>query len=46
MLQDKIREQIRLMKVVVPWPLEPSILKEFATGLKEIIVVEEKKTIN
>ena len=45
MLQDKIREQIRLMKVVVPWPLEPSILKEFATGLKEIIVVEEKRQL-
>ena len=33
------------MKVVVPWPLEPSILKEFATGLKEIIVVEEKRQL-
>ena len=45
MFQDKVREQIRLMKVVVPWPLEPSILKEFATGLKEIIVVEEKRQL-
>jgi indolepyruvate ferredoxin oxidoreductase len=36
---------IRLHKVNVSWPLEPYGLKEFATGLKEILVVEEKRSL-
>jgi len=34
---------IRLHKVSVVWPLEASITREFATGLQEILVVEEKR---
>ncbi len=36
---------IRLFKVSMPWPLEPESVREFATGLEEILVVEEKRQI-
>ncbi|QTD45615.1 indolepyruvate ferredoxin oxidoreductase family protein [Ottowia testudinis] len=36
---------IRLHKVNVVWPLEAQITREFATGLKEILVVEEKRQV-
>jgi len=34
---------IRLHKVNVVWPLEATITRDFATGLSEILVVEEKR---
>lgn len=34
---------IRLYKVSMPWPLEPDGVREFAQGLDEILVVEEKR---
>ncbi len=34
---------IRLFKVSMPWPLEPDGVREFAKGLDEILVVEEKR---
>ncbi|MFZ6673082.1 indolepyruvate ferredoxin oxidoreductase family protein [Undibacterium sp. Xuan67W] len=34
---------IRLYKVSMPWPLEPDGVREFAQGLEEILVVEEKR---
>ncbi|MDO9435727.1 indolepyruvate ferredoxin oxidoreductase family protein [Hydrogenophaga sp.] len=34
---------IRLFKVSMPWPLEPEGIREFARGLEEILVVEEKR---
>ena len=34
---------IRLFKVSMPWPLEPDGVREFAAGLEEILVVEEKR---
>ena len=34
---------IRLHKVNVVWPLEATITRDFAQGLKEILVVEEKR---
>ena len=34
---------IRLFKVSMPWPLEPDSVREFAQGLDEILVVEEKR---
>jgi len=34
---------LRLYKVGMPWPLEPEGIKEFAEGLEEILVVEEKR---
>lgn len=36
---------IRVHKVNVVWPLEASITREFARGLDEILVVEEKRQI-
>jgi indolepyruvate ferredoxin oxidoreductase len=36
---------IRLHKVGVVWPLEPEGLREFARGLREVLVVEEKRGI-
>jgi indolepyruvate ferredoxin oxidoreductase len=36
---------IRLHKVSVVWPLEAQLTREFATGLKEILVVEEKRQV-
>ena len=34
---------LRLFKVSMPWPLEPDSVREFAQGLDEILVVEEKR---
>jgi indolepyruvate ferredoxin oxidoreductase len=36
---------IRLHKVNVVWPLEATITRDFAQGLKEILVVEEKRQV-
>ncbi len=36
---------LRVLKVGMPWPLEPVITHEFASGLEEILVVEEKRSI-
>ena len=34
---------LRLFKVAMPWPLEPDGVRDFAQGLDEILVVEEKR---
>ncbi|MDG2460619.1 MAG: indolepyruvate ferredoxin oxidoreductase family protein [Luminiphilus sp.] len=36
---------IRLLKVGMPWPLEPQATHDFADGLEEILVVEEKRSV-
>lgn len=36
---------LRVYKVGMPWPLEPHGIHEFAEGLEEILVVEEKRSI-
>lgn len=36
---------LRVHKVAVVWPLEASITRSFATGLQEILVVEEKRQV-
>jgi len=36
---------IRLHKVAVVWPLEAQLTREFAQGLQEILVVEEKRQV-
>ncbi|MEQ9641204.1 MAG: indolepyruvate ferredoxin oxidoreductase family protein [Alphaproteobacteria bacterium] len=36
---------IRLLKIGMPWPLEPEIVRDFATGLDEVLVVEEKRAL-
>ncbi|HEX7388880.1 MAG TPA: thiamine pyrophosphate-dependent enzyme, partial [Acidiphilium sp.] len=38
-------ENIRILKLGMTWPLEPAIIRDFANGLEEIIVVEEKQPI-
>lgn len=40
-----VRLGIRLHKVNVVWPLEASITRDFALGLQEILVVEEKRQV-
>jgi indolepyruvate ferredoxin oxidoreductase len=43
---DRCRQLgIRLHKVAVVWPLEAQATREFATGLREILVVEEKRQV-
>ncbi|MEY4909740.1 MAG: hypothetical protein RL260_3458 [Pseudomonadota bacterium] len=36
---------LRLLKIGVVWPLEPQCIRQFADGLDEILVVEEKRQI-
>jgi indolepyruvate ferredoxin oxidoreductase len=36
---------LRLFKVGMPWPLEAESVRQFAEGLEEILVVEEKRQI-
>jgi indolepyruvate ferredoxin oxidoreductase len=36
---------IRLHKVAVVWPLEAQLTREFASGLQEILVIEEKRQV-
>ena len=37
------RHGIRVMKIGMLYPMEPGIVKEFARGLEELLVVEEKR---
>ncbi len=36
---------IRLLKLALTWPIEPGIIREFAHGLEEILIVEEKQPV-
>ena len=36
---------LRLYKVRMPWPLEPSGIRHFSEGLEEVLVVEERREI-
>jgi indolepyruvate ferredoxin oxidoreductase len=36
------RAGVRVMKISMPWPLDPETVRDFAGGLEEILVVEEK----
>ena len=36
---------LRMLKVGMSWPLEPTVAHAFATGLEDILVVEEKRPI-
>ncbi len=37
------RAGVRLLKLGMIWPLEPQIVREFADGLDEMLVIEEKR---
>ncbi len=36
---------VRLLKLALTWPIDPQILRRFADGLDEIVVIEEKAPI-
>ncbi len=36
---------LRLYKIGMPWPLEPQGVRDFAVGLEEILVIEERREI-
>ena len=38
------RDGIRLLKIGMPFPMEPGIVQEFAQGLEELLVIEEKRS--
>jgi indolepyruvate ferredoxin oxidoreductase len=38
------RYGIRLLKIGLLWPMEPTIVREFAAGLEELFVIEEKRS--
>ncbi|MBM69261.1 MAG: indolepyruvate ferredoxin oxidoreductase [Haliea sp.] len=46
-IDDAVAAEIglRVYKVGMPWPLEPRVTHDFAEGLEEILVVEEKRSI-
>ena len=46
-IDDAVAAEIglRVYKVGMPWPLEPRMTHDFAEGLAEILVVEEKRSI-
>lgn len=44
-VDDCAKIGIRVFKVSMPWPLEPDSVRDFANGLEEILVVEEKRQI-
>ena len=41
---DLAASPVRLLRVGMPWPLEETVVREFADGLEEILVVEEKRS--
>jgi indolepyruvate ferredoxin oxidoreductase len=43
--REAARIGLRVFKVAMPWPLEPESVRAFATGLEEILVVEEKRQV-
>src|SRR5260370_29599285 len=36
---------LRLYKIGMPWPLEPEGVRQFAVGLEEIFIIEERREI-
>ncbi|MFO1306732.1 MAG: indolepyruvate ferredoxin oxidoreductase family protein [Burkholderiales bacterium] len=43
--QDAAEIGLRVYKIAMPWPLEPEGVRQFAEGLEEILVVEEKRQV-
>ena len=40
-----VHSTVRLLKMALVWPVDPEIIRTFARGLEEIIVIEEKSPI-
>jgi indolepyruvate ferredoxin oxidoreductase len=36
---------LRILKVRMPWPLEPEAVRHFSEGLEEVLVIEERREI-
>ncbi len=36
---------LRVMKIAMPWPLEPQAMRAFVDGCEELLVVEEKRAL-
>ncbi len=36
---------LKVMKVAMPWPLEPQAMRAFCEGVEEVLVVEEKRSL-
>ena len=36
---------VRMLKLALTWPIDPEIVREFARGLEEIVIVEEKSPL-
>ena len=36
---------LRIIKIAMPWPLEPEGIRQFAVGLEEVLVIEEKRPV-
>ncbi len=43
--QDAAEIGLRVYKIAMTWPLEPEGVRQFAEGLEEILVVEEKRQV-
>ncbi len=41
-LADLGNPPVRLLKLALTWPVEPRIVRQFAAGLREVVIVEEK----
>ena len=46
-IDDAVAQRVglRLYKIGMPWPLEPVGVRQFAVGLEEILIVEERREI-
>ncbi|HET9148300.1 MAG TPA: indolepyruvate ferredoxin oxidoreductase family protein, partial [Acetobacteraceae bacterium] len=44
-LSDLDLEDVRLLKLGMTWPIEPQSIRDFAQGLDEIMIVEEKQPV-
>jgi indolepyruvate ferredoxin oxidoreductase len=46
-IDAKVADRIglRLMKVRMPWPLEPETVRHFSEGLEEVLVIEERREV-
>ena len=40
-----VHDGVRLLKMALVWPIDPGIIRRFAVGLEEIIVIEEKSPL-
>jgi indolepyruvate ferredoxin oxidoreductase len=41
-LEDLGGAPVRLLKLALAWPVDPQVVRRFATGLREIVVIEDK----